>query len=225
LSCCEEVLNQSCRNPELASNSDEIISKRRNKTQTKSLKIVDEKLTKKEIRNAATLVLGIAVIFVLFNGWQKASAPEQRIEQRIEQEILVIPKIFVSVPIIFSVSAEEKVLQEDLKRGVAHLPQTAKPGEIGNCYIVGHSSDYPWSDGLFKEVFAQLPKLAVGDEILVQKGEAALKYIVLETKIVEANDLSVLSQETSGQKILTLQTSYPIGTADKRFLVIAKIPE
>ncbi len=48
-------------------------------------------------------------------------------------------------------------------------------------------------------------------------------YKVIKTKVISPNDLSVLNQETDGKKILTLQTSYPIGTALKRFIVIAEL--
>jgi sortase A len=136
---------------------------------------------------------------------------------------LVIPKLSVSVPIIFADSRAENQIQADLQNGAVHLKDTVMPGEIGNSYIVGHSSDYPDSKGNYKTVFAKLPTLVVGDEVVIRGQGRELHFKVIKTKIVEADDLSVLSQDTGGRAILTLQTSYPIGTAQKRFIVSAEL--
>lgn len=135
--------------------------------------------------------------------------------------ILLIEKIGVQAPVIFSHSTKEADIQNYLRHGVVHLPQSALPGEIGNCYIVGHSSDYLTSLGDYKKVFERLPELQAGDLIAIQSGAKTISYKVRETRIVAPSDLSVLSQETAGERLLTLQTSYPIGTAQKRFLTVA----
>ncbi len=167
------------------------------------------------------LILGLALIYFWFN-----QAPSQTKELSDPAEPrLIIAKLSISVPIIFVESPEENLIQQGLQRGVAHLAGTAEPGEFGNCYIVGHSSDYPNNRGNYKAVFAALPQLQIGDEVVISESEQDFIYAVIETKVVEADDLTVLSQETGGQKLLTLQTSYPIGTAKQRFLVIAKFVE
>ncbi len=171
------------------------------------------------------LILGLAAILLWFRFQPTAEtsildSKEEQIESR-----LVITKLALKIPIIFAESSSESEIQEKLQRGVVHLAQTALPGETGNCYIVGHSSDYAFRPGRYKTIFAQLPELQIGDEVEINSSEKSFKYLVTETKVVEANDLTVLSQETDGQKILTLQTSYPIGTARQRFLVIAKFVE
>jgi sortase A len=136
---------------------------------------------------------------------------------------LSVPRINLQAPIIFSPSAEESTIQYYLRLGVVHLPQSALPGETGNSYIVGHSSDYLTSLGDYKTVFKDLPELTTGDIIIIQSGQQELEYRVTKTRIVAANDVSVLSQQTQGKKLLTLQTSYPIGTAQKRFIVVATL--
>jgi LPXTG-site transpeptidase (sortase) family protein len=139
-------------------------------------------------------------------------------EKDISPDTLEISSLMISVPIIFG--AEEPDFQKALEQGVVHYPGTALPGEYGNAYIFGHSSDNAWSKGEYKTIFIDLPDIEIGAEIILNN----FVYIVQETKLVESYDLSVLNQDYS-RKILTLQTSYPVGTSDKRFIVIAALEE
>ena len=138
---------------------------------------------------------------------------------------LVIPKLLIHAPIVYAASAQEHEIQNLLQSGVVHLSGTAEPGEVGNCYIVGHSSDYLNALGHYKTVFAGLPELKKGDRILIQTQDQTLEYFVQETRVVEPDDLSVLSQQTGGKKRITLQTSYPIGSARQRFIAVAEQKE
>ncbi len=133
---------------------------------------------------------------------------------------IFIPSLEIRAPILYAQSKTEKEFQELLAKGVVHYPGTANPGEMGNVYIFGHSSDYVWSKGKFKTVFALLPSIEIGSEVLVsnQNGEV-FSYTVREKFVAEKTDMSLLSQDTQGKKILTLQTSYPLGTALRRYIV------
>lgn len=137
---------------------------------------------------------------------------------------LFIPRLDIHAPIIFATVSEENHFQRALQDGVVHFPGTAMPGELGNAYIFGHSSDYPWSFGSFKTVFALLPKITMDDviEITDTYGQT-LSFRVIETKIVSPKDLSVLNQREHKDALLTLQTSYPLGTALQRFIVVSKL--
>jgi LPXTG-site transpeptidase (sortase) family protein len=143
---------------------------------------------------------------------------------------LIIPKLNKNVPVIFSdpqklLNAQweslEKTFQEDLKRGVIHYPGTAEPGEKGNVFITGHSSYYLWDDGRYKDVFALLHTVKVGDEIQVQHKNETHTYKVEEVKQVKNKDVSVLAQ-SGDEKQLTLMTCTPVGTNIRRLVVIAK---
>lgn len=143
-----------------------------------------------------------------------------------EPNMLEIESLNIRAPIVYVEDTADKVFQKALKKGVVHYPGTAKPGELGNSYIFGHSSDYGWAKGDYKTIFAPLPKIKKGEKIVVsnEKGEP-FAYIVTETVIALPNDVKFLEQGNFKKKILTLQTSYPIGTALKRFLVIAEIKQ
>ncbi len=139
---------------------------------------------------------------------------------------LHIPSLNINAPIIFGIEKNEATFQKALANGVVHYPGTALPGQIGNAYIFGHSSDYAWSVGDYKTIFALLPRIEIGARIEVTDFVGrSLIFTVTETKVIKKDDLSVLSQNTSGKKILTLQTSYPVGTALQRFIVIAELAE
>lgn len=136
--------------------------------------------------------------------------------------VIDIPSLHISAPIVFVEGTSEAVFQKALKDGVVHYPGTALPGQLGTCYIFGHSSDYFWSGGKYKTVFALLPKIQTGETILLTYGEKVYTYTVTETKIVKTNDTQYLEQTDKSKPRLVVQTSYPVGTALKRFLVFAE---
>lgn len=137
--------------------------------------------------------------------------------------LVIIPSLNITAPIVYATSTTEQNFQANLKNGVVHYPGTALPGQAGNCYIFGHSSDYLWSNGKYKTVFATLPHMSVGDSIEVTDPNGFVYiYTVTETKIVSPTALEYLHQDYT-KKMLTVQTSYPVGTALERFLVIAEL--
>jgi LPXTG-site transpeptidase (sortase) family protein len=145
----------------------------------------------------------------------------------VEPDQLIIPSLLDTVaPIQYITETNEPAFQAALKEGVVHFPGTAEVGQVGNVYIFGHSSDYALSDGKYKTIFALLPKIEMGAEILVSDHDGRqYKYIVYDKFVAEKNQVEVLSQETGQHKILTVQTSYPIGTALKRFIVKAELED
>jgi len=137
---------------------------------------------------------------------------------------LKIESLGIEAPIVYINDKKESAYQEALKKGVVHFPETAEPGQPGNCFIFGHSSDYWWSGGKYKTVFAVLPNIEKGTEILASNPSGqTFTYLVTESFVVGPDDTWVLDQKKNAKKILTLQTSYPIGTALKRYIVVAEM--
>ena len=131
---------------------------------------------------------------------------------------LEIDKLSISVPIIKDVDGSDKdKYNKALKKGLAHYKGTALPGEKGNIFIFGHSS----SDeaGPYGKVFAKLNDLGKGDLIRVYYQLKEYDYEVYEKKVVEATDLYVLDR--GDKEKLTLMTCWPVGTKDKRLVVIS----
>ena len=104
---------------------------------------------------------------------------------------------------------------ETLKTGmVGHHIGSANPGERGNCVLSGHND-------IYGEVFRQLPKLSVGDEIRVHTETQIYHYTVKQTRIVEPTAVEVL--EDTSTPVLTLVSCYPYGVDTHRIVVIASM--
>lgn len=130
-----------------------------------------------------------------------------------------ISSIGVEAPIIWEVNNVPEEVAKNLENGVIHLHGTALPGQKGNIYITGHSSNYSWGRGQYNNIFALLDKLIAGDIIYLNYHDITYSYIVAITKVVPATDTSVLDKTDNSE--LTLVTCWPVGTSLKRLVVIA----
>lgn len=144
---------------------------------------------------------------------------------------LIIPKIWTNVPIltmpIHSLQVDnwsdfEDQIQNELRSGVVHYPWTADAWGIGNMFITGHSSYYPWDDWRYKDVFARLNRLNIWDEYFVFYDQIKYKYKVVEKKEVNPKNVKVLEQP-SNKKISTLMTCTPIGTTLRRLIIVSEL--
>lgn len=146
---------------------------------------------------------------------------------------LIIPKLGKNVPIVkidnnqFNsietlVGKEfEGAVQAGLQKGVIHYPGTAQPGQYGNFFVTGHSSYYPWDPGKYKDVFALLEKLEIGDTYYIYYNQKKYIYKITDRKEVYPNDVSVLDQPND-KKIATLMTCVPVGTDLRRLILQAE---
>jgi LPXTG-site transpeptidase (sortase) family protein len=130
-----------------------------------------------------------------------------------------IPVLDVKAPVLFRVNNNAKETAAALENGVIHINGTALPGEKGNVYITGHSSNYVWSKGQYNSVFALLDKLVVGDMVYIKFNNVTYEYKVFDKKTVSPTDVSVLKQTNDSR--LTLVTCWPVGTSLKRLVVLA----
>ena len=131
---------------------------------------------------------------------------------------------------IDTINIEGEIVQGEsslrMNDGFWHFPITSFPGEKGNSVIIGHRFLHLPPR---KDTFFNLEDIKIGDRIVISQNtdpnnpekKEHLNYIVTETKIVEANDVSVI-QQTDDYR-LTLITCTPLWTSEKRFVVIAKL--
>lgn len=147
---------------------------------------------------------------------------------------LEVPKVFSGTVPIQNVDVEnfdfkdlyesENKIQEALRDGVVHYPFTAAPDQYGNVFLTGHSSYTPWDPGRYKDIFALLHKLEVGDEYYITYKGKKYTYTVFEVFEIQPDDISVLNQPTD-QKISTLMTCTPVGTNIRRLIVRADLTQ
>lgn len=119
--------------------------------------------------------------------------------------IIEIPNIKVSAAIL------EGTDDKALKYSVGHYPETAQPGEVGNCVLLGHRNY------LYGHFFRRLDELEKGDKIIIKKDENIYTYIVSESFVVSPEDVWVLDQ--TSDSIITMITCTPIGTYTDRLIV------
>jgi len=145
-------------------------------------------------------------------------------ESELGPDELRIASVGIDVPVVYEETIDEKRFQEDLMLGVVHFPLTALPGETGNAYVFGHSSDFLWHHNPYAHAFTLLPHVKVGDVVeITDHAGKPFRYVVTETFIVAPGDTRVLDQGDGSESLLTLQTSYPFGTALSRFIVRARL--
>jgi len=108
----------------------------------------------------------------------------------------------------------DDVSELNLNRGVARISGTATLSESDNLGIAGHRDSF----------FRPLKDIAIGDAIELKSPLGATVYEVVETLIVEPEDVWVL--DPTSQATLTLVTCYPfyfVGSAPERFIVRAVV--
>ncbi len=139
---------------------------------------------------------------------------------------VVIPKIGKNIPLV---DIEEwkvewldelnDIFMEELSWGVVRYPGSAKPWQFGNAFIFWHSSNFPWVQWEYNDVFVLLDKLEIWDEVVSYYEWQKYTYKITEKRVIHPSDVEVLKRDT-GKKEITLMTCWPIGTTYNRLLVI-----
>lgn len=137
----------------------------------------------------------------------------------LEENTIYIPKINVTAPITWNIPNIPEKVSSGLEKGTIHLLGTALPGEVGNVFITGHSSNYLWAKGNYKSIFALIPELVIGDQIYVRYSNVTYIYKINSKTTVKPDDLSVLKQEDDS--LLTIMTCWPVGTSLYRMVIVA----
>ena len=112
-------------------------------------------------------------------------------------------------------------VQRLLTKGIVHLPFTPNPGELGNSYIVGHSSNYASVKSAYNYIFKDLGNAKVGDEFTIFNSLGkGLIFKVFEKLEVNSADVDKAYQDFGSRRVVTLQASILVnGKPLKRLLV------
>ncbi|MGI6582774.1 MAG: class D sortase [bacterium] len=120
--------------------------------------------------------------------------------------IITIEKIDARLPIL------PDTREKYLRVGVGHLPETALPGEPGNCVLTGHRG---YTRG---RLFNRLDEVEIGDDIVIETREGKYTYRVSDVFIVEPGDPAIMEYE-EGEEVVTLVTCHPLYVASHRLIV------
>ncbi len=118
-----------------------------------------------------------------------------------------IPRLGISTIVL------EGVDSKTLRHGVGHIPETARPGTVGNVGLAAHRDSF----------FRSLKDIRKNDIIRLRTLDGSYQYRVEWTEIVDPEDTQVLAD--TGIPELTLVTCYPfyyVGSAPNRFIVHAQ---
>ncbi|GAB4278726.1 MAG: hypothetical protein Kow0080_30530 [Candidatus Promineifilaceae bacterium] len=103
---------------------------------------------------------------------------------------------------------------EQLKKGVGQHIGTALPGETGNMVLSAHND-------IYGEIFRDLDKLQIGDEIQISTDLQTFTYIVTDIQIVDPTDVWVMQPTDFGRA--TLISCYPYRINTHRIVVFADL--
>ena len=152
-----------------------------------------------------------------------AGAQEQILIPKDTDFNILIPKLGANEKIFPNIDASRDVeYLPILSQGVAHARGSVFPGSNGNIYLFAHSTDNFWDVGRYNAVFYLIKNLAAGDDIVVFYQGARHNYVVKESRVVDADDVSFIVNGQKDTEVLILQTCWPPGTSWKRLLVFAE---
>ncbi len=144
-----------------------------------------------------------------------AKQPEQR-QIDIKTYTLTIPKLKID-------GATVEIGGNDLKKSLVAWPTSGLPGAYGNAVIFGHSALPQISTPTnYSTIFTFIMDLNEGDEMFVDFDGVRYRYIVVDKRVVEPDDLSVLEQRFDASYI-TLITCVPPGTTWKRGIIRGRL--
>jgi sortase A len=123
---------------------------------------------------------------------------------------LRIPAIGVDAPVVQGDGWEQ------LKKGAGQHIGSANPGEDGNLVLSAHND-------IYGEIFRNLDRLQVGDEIIISTQLEDFVYKVVDTRIVAPTQVEVMDQ--TREPIVTLISCYPYMVNTDRIVVIAELVE
>lgn len=136
--------------------------------------------------------------------------------------LLTYDKYKIRVPIVWSTKDDlyenskprdtsdvNSPIQQKLRDGIVHLATSPLPGEIGNSYIIGHSSNYSYVKSAYNSIFRPIQERSEpGEEFVIyDQGGRELKFRVFEVKKIAESDSAEAYKKFDNRRVVTLQTS------------------
>ena len=140
-----------------------------------------------------------------------------------KNNILEIPKIGISAPIVFSQSTDPSQVLKDLDKGVVYYPSSVLPGQSGQTVILGHSAPPNWPKIKHDWVFSDLDSLSPGDVVYLYIGYKQYTYTVKQKNILKkGQDITPMNLVQDGN-YLALISCWPPGKDLQRIDVQAEL--
>lgn len=121
--------------------------------------------------------------------------------------VLRIPAIDLEQPVL------KGATKQNLSISLATVEPTGMPGAVGNFAVAGHNSR------TYGRHFNRLQELEKGDELFVDTGTESYTYEVIDSYVVEAEEVWVLGDTIDGAEITLITCYYPQEGKTQRLIV------
>lgn len=141
-----------------------------------------------------------------------------------EGVVLSIPRLGITgVRVMLDVNGQDESIYDTvLRNNVAHLANSAYPGEVGNMFLFGHSMLPLLANNNYESIFTNLPQMRSGDVVSVTKDNATYVYEVTHTGVVEPTDVFIMNQPKN-KRMITIMTCIPPGFANQRYIAVGTL--
>lgn len=143
---------------------------------------------------------------------------------------IIIPSLWLDVPIVtnenMAVTDFAKAdFDDELEQWIVKYPTTPAPGQEGNTLLFGHTSYVVWKDNPYGTIFKDLPKLKDSTLIQILRQGNLYEYKVIDLFIIPPKQVNAqyMTYQNAGGSYITLMGCYPLGTDNKRIMVVAKL--
>ncbi|MBL7156463.1 MAG: sortase [Candidatus Pacebacteria bacterium] len=135
---------------------------------------------------------------------------------------ILIPKINIEAPIVFTNETEAKDLEKALNQGVLFYPLSDLPNEKGQVVLLGHSAPVGWPKIRYDWVFTDIDQLEIGDSIYVFLENCQYSYKMTNKYFLEKGDELPEYDSSTKKSQLFLISCWPPGKDLRRIAVEAE---
>lgn len=137
--------------------------------------------------------------------------------------ILELPSIGISAPIILPQNPSIEAVTKDLNKGVVYYPGSVLPGQTGEIVVLGHSAPLNWPKIRYDWVFSDLNNLKYGDHIYLYFDNKEYTYVVKDKKIIAKGQEITPTSIVDNSNTLILISCWPPGKNLQRIAVQAEL--
>jgi len=143
---------------------------------------------------------------------------------------IIVPSLWLDVPIVVNESMEpvdfaKANFDKELEEWIVKYPTTPAPGEEGNTLLFGHTSYVVWKTNPYGTIFKDLAKLRDSTLIQILREGKLYEYKVIDLFVISPKQVNAqyMTYQNAGGSYVTLMWCYPLGTDNKRIMVVAKL--
>jgi LPXTG-site transpeptidase (sortase) family protein len=154
-------------------------------------------------------------------GKRNAATSSAQTNKPARHDMITIPKINITAPIITAKTDDAEVVHGLLDSGVVLYPGSVAFGQRGQTVVLGHSAPAGWPKIKYDWVFSKLDQLVKGDMVVVTYNYVTRYYRIVGSRVVTVQG-GVPPATVSGNSLILI-SCWPPGKDLKRIAVEAAI--